>query len=371
MIKWMVRAGSSWCCATGLRADTRSVWPRFLFILSASFALLPAAFGQGIVADVTVNVEVPTDVPRSVGFVPSQWSVTQTQSQVFRIALSNTNPSVATAPIDVALVRMLAAGLDQLDLAVIGGCTAQVVDAPDRRVVWNVGVLPPFGSVVCDIRFRARPEAVPGFSGFRVATRVGQAEGGTIAFFLQSPTDLVNADLALTVTNPRGLANPGTIQRIAFDVRNFGPDAHSSFSVAIGSYAYAFTDQTPTPDPFRIIGVTDPACGFNVTTLGAGDPMIAFTNVSLPTIPPGESRRCEVLVEILPSARGRSRSLPVILTHFGVGVVEADRLNNIGALQFTFTAEPVPTGSDRWLLPLAVLVLLAGLGFIRAQRRVA
>jgi hypothetical protein len=297
--------------------------------------------------------------------------VTQTQSQVFRIILSNIDPLVPTAPIDVALVRLLFAGLDQIELTVLGACTAQVVDAPDRRVVWNVGALPPSGTAACDVRFRARPEAVPGFNGFRVATRVGQAEGGAIAVFLQSPTDLVDADLSLAVTNPRGLATPGTIQRVAFDVQNFGPDAHAQFSVAIGSYDLALTDQTPTRDPFRILGTTDPECRFDVTTLGSGDPMIAFSSVVLPTIPPGESRRCEVLVEILPGARGRSRSLPVILTHFGVGVVEADRLNNIGALQFTFTAEPVPIAGSRRLLPLGLLILVAGLCAARTRHRCA
>jgi hypothetical protein len=345
----------------------RLVCAKLALFLGATVLLVSSASGQGIVAGVAVDVVVPTDVPRNVAFAPSLWSVTQTQSQVFRVILSNMSQSESTAPIDVALVRTFSAGLDQLELDVLGACPAQIVDSPARQVVWNVGVLPPSGVVACDIRVRARSSAVPGFNGFRVATRVGQAQGGTIAIFLQSPDDLVNADLALTVATPVGLSLPGTIQRIAFDVHNFGPDAHAPFSVAIGSYDLALTNQTPTRDPFRILGTTDPACRFDVTTLGAGDPVFAFSSVVLPTIPPGQSRRCEVLVEILPSARGRSRSLPVILTHFGVGVVEADRLNNIGALQFMFTAEPVPVGGGRWLILLGLPMLVAGLFAVRAR----
>jgi hypothetical protein len=97
--------------------------------------------------------------------------------------------------------------------------------------------------------------------------------------------------------------------------------------------------------------------------------VFAYTSIDLPTIPPGDSRRCEVLVEILPSARGRSRSVPVILTHFGVYVVEADRLSYIGALQFTFTAEPVSVGGSRWLSLQRLTMLIAGLCAIRIRHR--
>jgi hypothetical protein len=366
--RWHVRPEIRMRCAAA-GATTASVLLSAALVWGLLFSR--AAGAQGAVGSVSVLVVVTTDVPRNVAFVPSLWSITQTQSQTFRVTLANEHPSLHSEPLEVTLQSDVPQGFDQLEIDVLPGCSAFVEELPVRQVTWSVGVLGPNEAKACDVVVRARANAVQGVRGLRAVVRVNGESSTFRSFFIQSPVNLVDADLSLSVTRPTGLSPPGTIQRIVFNVHNAGPDAHAPFSVAIGSYDLALTDQTPTPDPFRIIGTTDPACRFSVTTLGAGDPIVAFTNVALPMIPPGESRRCEVLVEILPSARGRSRSLPVILTHFGVGVVEADRLNNIGALQFTFTAEPVPTGSDRWLLPLAVLVLLAGLGFIRAQRRVA
>lgn len=323
-----------------------------------------AVSAQGRVGQVRVDIDVPTDVPNNVAFTPSQWSVTPTQAQEFRITLTNPAGSGSTEPIDVDVSATVAA--NELDFAIMPGCNATPATPAPRLANWWVGSLADGISVSCSFLVRATAGSPSGVRIFRASARMGSSTGGTLAVFVLSPVDLVNADLALTLTNPNGLSRPGTIQRIGIEVRNNGPDAHAPFGVAFGSYSLALTNQTPTPDPFRIIGTTDPACNFVVTTIGSGDPVFASTSIGLPTIPPGQSRSCEVLVEVLPTARG-SRSLPVILTHWGVGVVESTRLNNSGAMRLTFTAEPVPFGDERCLWVGALLMLLAGVLRLRSS----
>jgi hypothetical protein len=59
--------------------------------------------------------------------------------------------------------------------------------------------------------------------------------------------------------------------------------------------------------------------------------------------------------------------LPVILTHWGVGVVESTRLNNSGTMRLTFTAEPVPFSDERCLGIGVLLMLLAGVWRLRSS----